>query len=111
MTDQPAPVNRPLTDDERDLLNEVIVWKIRENIARQSGVHVTPQSIADALDDLIEKSGLRRTYDAQHLYVKTVQHGHTILRCNREWLTFHAQHDEQLTEDQLRHAVDNGDIA
>lgn len=107
-----APVNRPLNDKERNLLNEVIMWKVRENIALGSGVRVTPESVAEALDDLIEKTGLERSYDQHNVYV--LAGGRTdqvILRCSREWLAFHAQHDEQLTEDQLREAKAKGDIA
>lgn len=110
MTDQPAPIDRPLTDEERDLLNWVLMWKIRENIALGSGVHVTPESVAAALDDLIATSGLHRSYGLHHVYVMTGK-DQVILQCSREWLAFNAQHDEQLTEDQMREAKAKGDIA
>lgn len=107
----PAPINRPLTDEERDLLNHVIVWQIRENIALGSGVHVTPESVTAALDDLIERSGMGRRYDEHNVYITVGEQANVILRVSREWLTFHAQHDEQLTENQMREAVTKGDIA
>lgn len=112
MTDDSTPINRPLNDDERDLLNHVLMWKVRENIALDAGVHVTPESVAAALDDLIEKTGLERSYDEHNVYVQTLgRKDQVILRCSREWLAFHTQHDEQLSEDKLREARAKGDIA
>lgn len=109
MTDQPAPINRPLTDRERDLLNQLLIAKLQTGIEESSGVHVLAESVAGALDDLIAKVGLRREGDNTTVSVVTGT-GHVLLTVTREFLAFHAQHDEQITEDQLSRAIDNGDV-
>ncbi len=48
---QPTPIRRPLTDAERNLISELTIWKMRRNIAAQSGVNVDQDSTSAALDD------------------------------------------------------------
>ncbi|SBS77831.1 hypothetical protein MHPYR_490044 [uncultured Mycobacterium sp.] len=108
--DDSAPVNRPLNDDERHMLNELVVWKIRHGIAANSGVHVDQDSTIDALDDLIEKHGMALQYGERQVYVTVGERRNIILRVSREFLAFHSQHDEQVTEDQLAAALASGDI-
>lgn len=99
MTGNPTPINRPLTDDERDLLAQLTIWVI----ADQTGV--TDEAAAEALDDLNQKSGLSMQGDNIDAYVKTTEHRHVILHCTREWLAFHAHSGEQLTSEELRRAL------
>jgi hypothetical protein len=110
VTDKPAAIHRPLTDPERHLLDEVLVWKIRHNIAEQ-GVAVDQESTVNALDDLNIKHGMHRQYDAHHVHVTIGgKSNQVILRVTREWLSFHASHDEPITDDELRRAMSKGDI-
>lgn len=110
MADNPAAVNRPLDEQERDLLSELIVWKIRHNIGQQ-GIDVDQESTVDALEDLNNRHGLYREYDAQHLYINVGgDRNKVILHCTREWLAFHAHHGEPITEDELQRAISKGDI-
>ena len=110
MTDQPTPINRPLTDKERSMLNELVVWKIRHGIAADSGVLVDQDSTVAAIDDLIEKHGMALRYGERQVYVTVGERRDIILRVTRQFLAFHGQHDEQVTEDQLADALAAGDI-
>jgi len=100
-----APINRPLTDAERDLLNLLAI----RVIADQTGV--TDQAAADALDDLIERDGLYLEGDAHDVYVKTGTPGdgpnHVLVPATREWLAFHAEQPEAIDLDRHRHPIDN----
>ncbi|MDO0973788.1 hypothetical protein [Mycolicibacterium frederiksbergense] len=110
MTDQPAPVDRPLTDAERHLLNEILEWKIGHNIAQQ-GVHVDHDSVTAALDDLNKRTPLHRQYDEHHVHIHTGNPDHTILTVRRTWLAFHASpYVAEITEDELTRAMSRGDI-
>lgn len=98
MTDQPTPIDRPLTDDERHLLADLTVWCIAE----QTGV--SDDEAARALDELHQKSPLQMEGDAVDVYVKT-GNGHVIVHCTREWLAFHAHSGGQLTSEELRRVL------
>ncbi len=111
MSEKPVPVDRPLTDRERDLLNGLLIWKVRRGIAQNSGVHVTTESVVAALADLMARTPMHRNYDAGWLHITTGRLDQVILRVSRQFLTFHASHDERITEDQLAVALANGDIA
>ena len=99
MTDQPTPINRPLTDDERFLLADLTVWCIAE----QKGV--TDDQARDALAELSAKGGLSTTGDAINAYVRYTNSGKVIVHVTREWLAYWAHTDEQLTSDELRRVV------
>lgn len=94
-----TPVNRWLTDDERELLADLTVWVIAE----QTGV--TDDAARKALDDLNKKTGLSMEGTTTDVYVKTIPHGHVILHCTREWLAFHAHSGEQVTSEELRRVL------
>ncbi|WP_418601581.1 hypothetical protein [Mycolicibacterium sp. SCSIO 43805] len=98
MTDQPAPINRRLTDDERQLLADLTIWCIAE----QTGV--SDDEAARALDELHQKTPLQMEGDAVNVYVKT-SNGHVIVHCTREWLAFHAHSGEQVTSEELRRVL------
>ena len=84
--DKPAPINRRLTDDERELLADLTTWVIAE----QTGV--TDQAAAEALDELNQKSGLYMQGDNYDVYVKTSPHGHVIVHCTASgWPSMHTQ--------------------
>lgn len=98
MSDQPAAVNRPLTDDERHLLTQLTIWVIAE----QTGV--TDDEAAQALDDLNRDIGLHMQGDNVDVHVIT-GNGHGLLCCTREWLAYWAHTDEELTIDELRRCL------
>ena len=94
----PTPVKRPLTDDERELLTQLTVWVVAEQTGWTAG------RAADWLDHINATIGLHRQGDNTDVTV-TTGNGHTILHCTREWLAFQAQHDEQVTGDEIRRHV------
>lgn len=96
---QPVPVNRPLTDDERYLLADLTVWCIAE----QKGV--TDDEARDALAKLCDTGGLSTNGDAINAYVRFTNSGKVIVHVTREWLAYWAHTDEQLTSEELRRVV------
>lgn len=109
--DDSAPVGRPLTDAERHLLNEILEWKIGHNIAQQ-GVHVDPDSVTAALDDLNKRTPLHRQYGEHHVHIHTGNPDQVILTVRRTWLAFHASpYVVEITEDELERAMNRGDVA
>lgn len=103
----PAAVNRPLTDAERHLINEILEWKIGHNIAQQ-GVHVDPDSVTADLDDLNERTPLQRQYGEHHVHIHTGDPDQVILRVTREFLAYYSV---ELTHDQMVAALNKGEIA
>ena len=106
MPDQPAPINRPLTDDERQLLADLTVWCIAE----QKGV--TDDQARQALADLNDTSGLYMSGDTIDAYVR-FSSGKVIVHVTREWLAYWAHTEEELTSDEIRRSMtwyeDKGD--
>ena len=98
MPDQPAAVNRPLTDDERHLLTQLTIWVIAE----QTGV--TDDEAAQALNDIAREIGIHRQGDNIDVHVIT-GNGHVLLHCTREWLAYWAHTEEELTIDELRRCL------
>ena len=104
MTDKAAPINRPLTDDERHLLNMLAI----RVIADQTGV--TDQAAADALDDLNEREGLYLEGDSTDVYIKAGKHRHVVVHATREWLAFFAANpDEPIDLDKYCHPIEDED--
>lgn len=99
MTDQPAPIDRPLTDDERQLLADLTVWCIAE----QKGV--TDDQARDALAKLCDTGALSMTGDAVDAYVHFSKSGKVIVHVTREWLAYWAHTDEELTSDEIRRCM------
>ncbi|BCI55701.1 hypothetical protein NIIDNTM18_49790 [Mycolicibacterium litorale] len=93
-----CPVNRRLTDGERELLAELTVWVVAE----QTGW--TDTQAAEWLEHVNDTIGLHRQGDNIDVTV-TTGNGHTILQCTREWLTFQATHDEVIEPDEIRNHV------
>lgn len=83
-----AAINRPMTDDERELMMQLAVWVITE----QTGA--SDKAAADWLDDLNEREGMTLEYDTRDAYIKTSA-GKVILHCEREWLSFFANHPDE----------------
>ena len=96
MADKPAPINRRLDDDERNLLLQLTIWAIAEQF------QVSADDAQKALDKFNRESGLYMSGDAVDVYVKTTENDHVLVHCTREWLAFHAHSGEQLTSEQLR---------
>lgn len=90
MPDQPAAINRPLTDDERDLIKQCAIWLVAE----QHGF--TDEQAAEYLEYLIERRGLYMHGDDQNVWVKTGKPddptSYTLVHFTREWLAFFASH-------------------
>lgn len=97
VADNPAAINRRLTDPERALLAELTVWVTAE----QTGV--TNDEAARALERLNNDVGIRMEGD--NIDVNVTCNGHTILHCTREWLAYWAHTDEELTIDELRRCL------
>lgn len=86
VTDQPARIERPLDDDERNLLRRLAI----RVVAEQSGSD--EQTAAAALDTFTEKGEAVIRGDAVNVYLDVA--GHTIVHATREWLAFHAHHHD-----------------
>ena len=102
MTDKRARIRRPLDDDERTLLTQLAIWALAE----QTGV--SDDEAQRALDRLNNDSGLDIRGDDYDVYIRTREHGHTIVHATREWLEWHAHSGEQLTSDELRRVLRRG---
>ncbi|WP_422745179.1 hypothetical protein ACN27E_23585 [Mycobacterium sp. WMMD1722] len=99
MTDNPAPINRRLTDDERQLLAELTVWVIAE----QKGI--TDEEAGRALEALNNKGGLYMSGDAVDAYVRFSESNKVIVHVTREWLAYWAHTEEELTGDEIRRSM------
>lgn len=101
--DQPARIDRPLTDAERTLIKQLMI----ATYATKYGV--SEETAADALDALIESNGIYMEGDSLNVYVRVGTPGdgkphHVLLHVTREWLSFYASNpdapinlDEHLT--------------
>lgn len=99
MTDQPAPIARRLTDDERQFLADLTVWCIAE----QKGC--TDDEARQALADLNDKGGLYMSGDNIDAYVRFTDSDKVIVHVTREWLAYWAHTDEELTSDEIRRCM------
>lgn len=94
---QPAAINRPLTDAERQLMNLLAITVV----ANQSGIPhtVAPcQSCAVAasvLDEFAEQGEVHVHGDAIDCYM-SVGPNVKMVHATREWLAYHAEHPEAI---------------
>lgn len=102
-THKPAPINRPLTDDERWLMGQLAVNVLAANIG---GTHTEDDcKTCDAAKALmykyIDKGEVHLTGDAVDAYLSI--DGTSIVHVERDWLAFHAEHPEAIDLD--RHTL------
>jgi hypothetical protein len=89
--DKPAAINRPLTDDERDLMRALTV----RVIADQSGIPHTADDcracsvVATVLDEFAERGEVHLYGDAVDCYM-AVGPNEKLVHATREWLAFFA---------------------
>lgn len=108
MTDASAPVNRPLTDNERQLMLDLAV----RVIADQSGIpHTAGQCqacsvSATVLDEFIEKGEVHLHGDVMDCYLD-VGPNRGMVHATREWLAFHAEHPEAIDFDRHRRQIED----
>ena len=97
MTDQPVPIDRPLTDAERTLMAHLA----SAVLAQQIGITVN-----EAADQLKNYPGeIHLTGDAIDCYLTL--DGQTIVHVTREWLAFFASHpDEVIDLDKYAQPID-----
>lgn len=95
MTDRPA-IKRRLTDDERDLLAELLAQGIAEQC------RITTKAAADQLADLADKGQIVMRGDDLDVYIDVC--GKTLLHVERDWLAFYA-HNQNEPIDLDKHRV------
>lgn len=83
-----TPINRPLTDAERSLINALAI----RVVAEQGGT--TPETAAAALDAFTADGEVFLQGDATDVHL--VVAGSPIVHVTREWLAFHAEHPEAI---------------
>lgn len=88
MSNTPAPINRPMTDDERTLVKQLAV----ATITGQTGA--SDKAAADWLGRLTDREGLHLTYDTRDAYLRT-DAGKVIVHVTREWLAFYAANPDE----------------
>lgn len=81
-------INRPLTDDERSLMNMLAIGVV----ARET--HCTADTAANVLDQHAAEGNVLLRGDAYNAYLDVC--GNSIVHCTREWLAFHAEHPEAI---------------
>lgn len=110
MTDQPAPINRPLTDAERSLLLDLAV----RVIADQSGIPHTDGECrscsvsASVLEEFVDTGQVYAHGDRINCYLD-VGPNRKMVHATREWLAFHAEHPEAIDLDKHRRPLVEGD--
>lgn len=106
----PAPINRPVTNDERALM---VILAVRV-LADQSGIPHTATDCpactasAAALDRFAKEGRVHLRGDEFDCYLDV---GPTagLVHATREWLAFHAEHPEAIDFDRHRTTVQRGD--
>lgn len=88
MSTNPAAINRPLTDDERSLMNRLAIVVV----ARET--RCTADTAANVLDQHAAEGNVLLRGDAYNAYLDVC--GKTIVHCARDWLAFHAEHPEAI---------------
>jgi hypothetical protein len=87
-------IDRPLNDDERDLLNLLTI----RNVMDQAGCSAA--TAAAALDEFTLTGKAIRRVSASEVTVEVA--GHVLVRAQRDWLAFHASFPD---EDPFRDGV------
>ncbi len=85
---RPAAVNRPLTNEERHLVNLIAI----ASVAHQAGCD--EQTAANVLDTFTETGDVILRGDAERVYLEV--NGKVLVHCERDWLAFHAEHPEAI---------------
>lgn len=104
--DNRAPINRGLTDDERNLMTTLAI----RVIADQSGIPHTSGtcracSVAATVLDGFTNDGEVHVYgDAYDCYL-AVGPNRELVHTARDWLAFHAEHPEAIDYDKHRHPI------
>ncbi|WP_210687513.1 hypothetical protein [Mycolicibacterium sp. GESEQ-9] len=83
-----TPINRPLTDAERSLINALAI----RVVAEQGGTDL--ETAAAALDTFTEEGQAFLQGNATDVHL--VVAGNPIVHVTREWLAFHAEHPEAI---------------
>jgi hypothetical protein len=84
-----APIERPLTDEERQLLVNLAV----RQLAEQAGC--TLGEANDVLAELAARGELLFTGDNESVRVVTNAQGGWLVQAARDWLAFHASWPDQ----------------
>lgn len=97
MTNQPAPINRPISDAERQLMLDLAVRVIADQsgIAHTSGICEACAISASVLAEFVDNAEVRLRGDNVHCYLD-VGPNDGLVHATREWLTFHAEHPEAI---------------
>ena len=109
MTDQPAPVNRPLTDAERALLLTLATRVIADqsDIPHNDGTCRACSVAATALESFVDEGEVHIRGDAYDCILAVGDN--RIVHATREWLSFHADHPEAIDYDKHRHPLQGGE--
>lgn len=108
MTDNPAAINRPITDDERALMLSLAI----RCMADQSDLpHTDGNCPACAVGEAVigefgERGEIHLYGDAIDCYM-SVGATEEFVHCTREWLAFHAEHPEAIDMDKHRRQIPN----
>jgi hypothetical protein len=109
MSDDPAPVNRPLTDDERMLMLMLGVRVIADQVDIPHTADNCPACTASAaaLDSFMEQGDVHLHGDEFDCYL-SVGPNEKMVHATREWLAFHAEHPEAIDTSRHRRPLEGG---
>lgn len=106
MTDNRAPINRDLTDAERDLMTTLAI----RVIADQSGIPHTEGECracsvaATVLGGFVDEGDVHVYGDAYDCYL-AVGPNRELVHTARDWLAFHAEHPEAIDYSKHCHPI------
>jgi hypothetical protein len=104
--DNRAPINRPLTDDERALLTTLATRVIADQsgIPHTEGVCRACSVAATVLDGFVDEGDVHVYGDAYDCYL-AVGPNRELVHTARDWLAFHAEHPEAIDYDKHCHPI------
>lgn len=79
-----TPINRPLTNDERQLMHELAV----QVVCSQTGC--SPDAAVEALESFAKDGTLILRGDTENAYLEAG--GNVLAHADRDWLAFHASY-------------------
>lgn len=79
-----TPINRPLTNDERQLMHELAV----QVVCSQTGC--SPDAAVEALESFAKDGTLILRGDTDNAYLEAG--GNVLVHADRDWLAFHASY-------------------
>lgn len=79
-----TPINRPLTNDERQLMHELAV----QVVCSQTGC--SPDAAVEALESFAKDGTLILRGDTENAYLEAG--GNVLVHADRDWLAFHASY-------------------